>query len=106
MLVLGLAALGMALRYAFSADGRLRPAVEALGRSVLFFSLSGFVTGLVASGAFFAKLLEEKPASPAWEIFLLGAVESSNNLALGFTLLALTHLALAVGARRESVRGA
>ncbi|MBM4379318.1 MAG: hypothetical protein FJ086_08455 [Deltaproteobacteria bacterium] len=104
VLVLGLAALEMALRYAVTADGRLRGAVELLGRSVLFFSLSAFTTGVVATGSGVFQYREEHPQEPLWELVFVGLVESTNGLALGFTLLALVNLALAVGARREAVR--
>jgi hypothetical protein len=104
VLLFGLAALGMALRYAVTADGRLRASVELLGRAVLYFSLSGFATGVVATGGGVFQLREAHPELPLWETVFVGLVESTNNLALGFTLLALVHLALSVGARREAVR--
>ena len=104
VLAFGLAALGMALRYAVTADGRLRGPVELMGRSVLFFSLSGFVTGVIATGNGVYAFRQSHPDMGVWELVFAGLVESSNNLALGFTLLALVYLALAVGARREAVR--
>jgi hypothetical protein len=104
VLVTGLVALGMGLRYAVVADGRLRPPLEILGRSVLYFSLSGFFTGVVATGGAVFRLRDADPATPIWEVAFIGLKESSTNLALGFTMLALLHLVLAVGARREAAK--
>ncbi len=101
VLVSGLAGLATALRYAVTADGRLRTSVEATGRAVLFFALSGFFTGVVATGGY----LEAHPEAPFAATAVQGVKEATNNLALGFTLLALLHVALAVGRRREAARG-
>lgn len=100
VLVLGLAALGLGLRYAFTGDGRLRGTVETLAKSVLFFALSGFFTGVVAVGDY----LDAHPEVPLAATAVTGVKEATNNLALGFTLLALVHLQLAVGRRREDHR--
>lgn len=100
VLVLGLAAMGLGLRYAFTGDGRLRGSLEALARSILFFALAGFVTGLVATGSF----VEAHTELAAATVLIAGVKESTNNLALGFVMLALVHLQLAVGRRREDDR--
>lgn len=96
----GVFGLVLALRYAARADARLRPSVESLARATLFFALSGFTTGIVATGDFVAS----HPEEPLGATIFQGVKESANNLALGFTLLALIHLAMAVGRRREAMR--
>lgn len=100
ILLLGLGAMGLGLRYAFTGDARLRGCLEALARSILYFALMGFVTGLVATGDFLAAHAD----LPRTETLLTGVKESTNDLALGFTFLALVHLQLAVGRRREDDR--
>ena len=61
---------------------------------------------IIATGHGLAQFKESHPEIPSAEIAFQGLVESTNNLALGFTVLALVHLALAVGARREALKGA
>ncbi len=101
-LVIGLAGLGAGLRYAMTGDRRLRGTLESLAKTVLFFALSGFFTGIVATGDYLgAHAAAEVPMAA---IALTGVKESTNNLALGFTVLALLHLQLAVGRRREDAR--
>jgi hypothetical protein len=100
ILTVGLVALVSAFVYARTGDARRRPFVEALGRAELFFTLSGFFTGFVATGGY----IEAHPEAPLGATLLQGVKEASNTLAFGFTLLALIHLCLAVGQRREAAR--
>jgi hypothetical protein len=101
LLGVGLPGLATALRYAVTADGRLEGALEAMARAVLCLALSGFFTGVVATGGY----LEAHPEAPFAATAFQGVKEATNNLALGFTLLALVHLALAVGRRRAAAKG-
>jgi hypothetical protein len=100
ILVLGIVALGLGLRYALTGDGRLRGSLESLARCVLFMALAGFATGLIATCSFAGSHTELPPATTLIE----GIKESMNNLALGFLEVALVHLQLAVGRRREDDR--
>ena len=102
ILIFGLIALGTALRYAITADGRLRGFLESLARAVIFFSLSGFVTDLLAVGRYLQ--VENVTGWASIEIAIQGGRESLNTIALGVTLLGLVHLLIAVGRRREDAR--
>lgn len=101
-LVFGLVAVGTAVRFAVRADPRLRGFIESMSRAVLFFAITGFVTGLIATGQYVeAHELRE------WEALLtifVGMKEAANNLALGFVVLSLVHLATAIGRRRYDAR--
>lgn len=97
-LLFGLIALGTALRFAVQGRGRLLGFLESLSRAVLAFSLSAFFTGVVVS------LSALEPPSSLGEdtarVLLIGLRDATHNLALGFTLLSLIHLLIAVGRRR------
>jgi hypothetical protein len=103
-LVLGLVALGTALRFAFRADEKLLGFVESMGRAVLYFGLTGFVTALIATGMYVEK--QRVVGADLIPTLVMGVKESANNLALAFTVLSLVHLVVAVGRRRVDARRA
>lgn len=96
----GLLALGAAFRYAIRTETRLLGFIASLGHAVLFFALSGFTTGVIATVRYVEEHATKGDVSPL--TLLTGVRESSNNLAAGFTLLALVHLVVAVGRRRRA----
>lgn len=98
ILVFGLVSLGAALRYAIRADERLRGFTETMAKAVLFFSLSGFIIGLIATGNYVES--NHLTGGEAALTVLQGVKESLNNLAFGTGLLGLVHMAMAVGRRR------
>jgi hypothetical protein len=97
-LIFGLIGVAAALRCAVRADGRMFGFLSTLATAVLFFSLSGFTTGIVATGNYVVG--HELRGEELGATLVAGVQESTNNLALGFTLVGLIHLLLAVGKRR------
>jgi hypothetical protein len=98
ILIFGLIALGAALRFAIRADPKLRGFVETMGVAVAFFSLSGFLTGLIATGNYVEA--NKLTGGEAALTVLQGVKESTHNLAFGATLLGLVFMVTAVGRRR------
>jgi len=101
-LVFGLVALGAALRFAVRADPRLRGFIDSLARAVIFFAVTGFVTGLISTAGYVEA--HDLRGGEALMTLMAGAKESLHNLALGFTVVSLVHLAVAVGRRRYDAR--
>ena len=98
ILIFGLLTLGAGLRFAIRADDRLRSFVETMSTAVLYFSLAGFITGLIATGHYIET--KQLTGGEAGLILIQGVKESLNNLAFGMLLLGLVHMVLAVGRRR------
>ncbi len=101
-MVFGLVAVGAALRFAIRADPRLRGFVESMARAVTFFAVTGFVTGIISTASYV-----EAHDLRGWDALMTvleGTKESLHNLALGFTVVSLVHLAVAVGRRRYDAR--
>lgn len=101
ILAFGVLALGMAARFAWRPEARIRAVAEALARATLFSVGSGTFAAL---GAVFSQV----PAHDEWAhspdlplIVMTGLGESMAPGILGFSLLSLTWLLLAVGARRQ-----
>jgi hypothetical protein len=100
ILALGLVNLMLAWRYALSGDRRFRGTVEALARAIHFLGWGAFATGFVATGEY----LEVHPEQPFGPTLVMGLKEASTNVALSLTVVALVHLAVALGRRREDAR--
>ncbi len=101
-LVFGLIAIGAALRFAVRSDPKLRGFIASMSRAVFFFGLTGFVTGLIATGTYFET--HGVAGADFLPTLVAGVKESTHNLALAFTVLSLVHLAVAVGRRRLDAR--
>jgi hypothetical protein len=101
VLAVGLVALLTGARYAATGDGSARGALEALVGAILAMAFAGFFAGLVATGSYITGLPEEAAVA---RVAITGAKEASNNLVLGFTLVGLVQLQLALGRRREDAR--
>lgn len=77
--------------------------LRALSWATAFAAISGFVAGVAVTLRVCARL--EGPDAQGWHRYLmLGVSESSSNLILGASLLALTWLVIAVGLRRLVAR--
>ena len=100
VLLFGGISLGAALRFALSPDPRRVDAVRDLTRATLFSVAAAVVSGFAAVGS-------KVPARPEWAnspkihlIVMEGISESLAGGILGFALLSLTWMVMAVGHRR------
>ena len=96
-LFFGLAAIGVALRYAVAPSRRFVPLLFALGIVTLTSGALGFVTGFIKS---VSAVAESGLASPA--LALIGAGEALHCVALALLCLTFAGLAGAIGAARIS----
>ncbi|MFO0675704.1 MAG: hypothetical protein U0169_04175 [Polyangiaceae bacterium] len=103
ILVFGLLAIVTAFQFAVRGDTKVLRFVESLAKCVLFASVTGFVTGLIATSRYFQT--HEHPGDEGIRILVQGTAESANDLAFGFAMLTVIHLVLAVGKRRYDARG-
>ena len=102
VLLVGLFLLATSAWFAVRKDGRVRGFLEALGRALVFFSLTGTVTGFAQTLRYAA---ERAPAGEERAVaLLLGLGESLGSLILGFAFLGLSWLLIAVGQRRIDAR--
>jgi len=105
ILAFGLAALGGAVYFAVRPDELRLGALRAISWATVFASLSGFIGAIATTLRFCARLPEAEAAG--WHVyFMQGFAESSANLILGLSLLALAWLVIAVGLRRLAAREA
>lgn len=100
VLLFGGISLGAAIRFAFGPDPRRVDAVRSLTWATLFSTCTSVVAGFAAVGS-------KVPARPEWAnspkihlIVMEGISESLAGGVLGFSLLTLTWLVMAVGHRR------
>ena len=103
ILIFGLLALGTAARFAMRPEARRRVIAEALAKATLFSVGSGT---LAALGTVFRQVPNNEEWAHSPDLHLIVMVGLSESMApgiLGFSLLSLTWLVLAVGARRQDV---
>jgi len=100
VLIFGVLTLGAALVFAFRPDTRRVAAIRDLTLATVFSTVAGIVSGFAAVGS-------KVPANPEWAnspkihlIVMQGISESLTNGILGFTILALSWMVMAVGHRR------
>jgi hypothetical protein len=100
VLVFGLAALVASAFFARRPDGRRLGAIRALSTATVFAVCAGVAAG-------FAAVCTKVPGTPEWAhstdmplIVLTGCGEALSNAIIGFALLAVTWLFVAVGERR------
>lgn len=103
VLAFGLAALVGAVLFARRPHELRLGALRALSWATAFAAFSGFIAGIALTLRACAGL-EGADASEWHRYFMMGFAESSSNLILGTSLLALTWLVIAVGLRRLAVR--
>jgi hypothetical protein len=102
----GLAALLASAFFAHRPDARRLGAIRALGNATLFSTLAAVCTG-------FGAVCSKVPSTPEWAnspdmplIVMTGIGESLSNAIVGFALLAVTWMVVAVGERRLRAREA
>ena len=100
VLALGLIGFGGAVFFAFRPDPRRVDAIRSLMRATLYCSVVGIMTDIAA-------VCSHIPANPEWAnspkihlVVMEGISESMAPGILGFSLLAMTWLVMAVGHRR------
>lgn len=105
ILAFGLAALSGAIFFAVRPDELRLGALRAMSWATLFASLSGFIAAVATTLRYCVQLPPAEATN--WHVFVMqGFAESSANLILGLSLLALTWLVIAVGLRRLAAREA
>jgi len=98
VLIFGLLCLGTAIRFAFTATPRRLAVIRALSWATAFSILSGVASNFMA-------VMWHVPGNPEWSrepLFpvMQGLGEAVTPAILGFTLLAIAWLLVAVGLRR------
>ena len=101
----GLASLIGAALFARKPDEIRLGALRAMSWATAFVSFAGFVAGIAVTLAACANLPPD--VAERWHVYvMMGTSESSSNLILGASMLALTWLVIAIGLRRLAVREA
>lgn len=104
--IVGLAALATAIRFAIRPTERGLAIVRPLSATTTFAALTAFLLGITNALVGVIRTLEEAadPAATAraWRTSLAGLAEGTVPLILGFALLAVTWLLVAVGLRRQA----
>src|ERR1041384_7428372 len=101
LLAFGLAAMAFAVRFATAPSQRVLRTTLALCAATLLTSLNGIFAALSAVGHHAPEYLKHHPGSSLAEVVLLGLAESMSPGILGFTVLSLTALILALGVYRQ-----
>lgn len=106
LLAFGLLSLAFGVRFALAPSRRLLRVTLALGAATLFTSINAVFAAFFAVGHGAPAYLARHPQSSAFEVVLLGVGESMTPGILGFTLLSLLALILALGFYRQDLSGA
>ena len=105
ILVTGVATLVGAGLFARRPDELRLATLRALSIATLLMSCAGFTAGVALTFASLGRIPAEHRAD--WHLYALkGISESSANLILAFTLLALAWLVIAIGLRRLGAKAA
>ena len=105
ILAFGLAALIGAVLFASRPDELRLGSLRAMSWATAFASIAGFIAGVAVTFAACAQLPPEH--ANEWHLIaMMGISESSSNLILGASFLALTWLVIAIGLRRLAAREA
>lgn len=102
LLAFGLLAMGFAVRFATSPSQRVFRTTLALCAATLLTSINCIFAALSAVGHQASDYLKLHPESSLSEVVLLGVGESMAPGILGFTLLSLIALILALGVYRQN----
>ena len=102
LLAFGFLAMGFAVRFATAPTQRVFRTTLALSAATLLTSCNGIFAALAAVGHHAPEYLKRHPESSLSEVVLLGIGESMSPGILGFTLLSLIALILALGVYRQS----
>lgn len=103
--IVGLVTLVTAIRFAFRPQERLLAILRALSAATVFASLTGFLAGatngLVALNRWLAHAPDVAPRAEFWPKVVTHFAEMPIPLVLGFALLSVVWLLVAVGLRRQ-----
>ena len=106
VVIVGLATLAVAVTFAFRPAERtlavLRPLCAATIFSALAAFLMGTANGLKAMGHFLDTATDAAGTTRAWRMFLDAMAESPAPLVLGFAVVSVAWLLVAVGLRRQA----
>ena len=104
--IVGIAALATAVYFALRPAERTLAILRPLCAATAFSSLAAFLLGLANGLAGLSRLLEQAAdaaaTARAWRVFVSGLAESPASLILGFALLSVVWLLVAVGLRRQA----
>ena len=101
LLAFGLAMLSFAGRFAWAPARRTLKTTFGLGGATAFASLTGLVTDLATVGHQAPSYLKAHPETTMVDVLLQGLAESFAPAILGFTMLSLAGLIVALGFQRE-----
>jgi len=106
VVIVGLANLALAIRFTFRPTERTLAILRPLCAATIFSALAAFLMGTANGLVALSRALERAPdaaaASRIWPMFLSALAESPAPLVLGFALLAVVWLLVAVGLRRQT----
>ena len=102
LLAFGLAAMAFAVRFATAPSQRVFRTTLALSAATLLTSINGIFAAFSAVGHQAPAYLKHHPESSLSEVILLGIGESMSPGILGFTILSLIALILALGIYRQN----
>jgi len=104
--IVGVGALGTAIRLSLRPTERGLAVLRPLSAATTFSSLTAFLLGITSSLVGLVGRLEAATESAgtaeAWRVFLAGLAEATVPLVLAFALLAVSWLLAAVGLRRQA----
>jgi hypothetical protein len=102
LLAFGLLAMAFAVRFATAPTQRVFRTTLALSAATLLTSINGIFAALSAVAHHAPEYLKHHPESSLSEVVLLGFGEAMSPGILGFTLLSLIALILALGVYRQN----
>jgi hypothetical protein len=102
ILSIGAVALGTAGWFAWRAEGRVRGFLDSIARALLYASLTSLSVDLMHVFVF----AMGRPQEEWGRVLIEGFSESLAPLVMGFPMLALVHLLIAIGQRRLDGRRA
>jgi hypothetical protein len=106
VVIVGLAALWTAARFALRPTEHGLAVLRPLSAATTFATLGAFLHGVATALVNVVQKLEEaadaSATAKAWQVFLAGLAEATVPLILAFALLAVAWLLAAVGLRRQA----
>ena len=102
LLAFGLLAMAFAVRFATAPSQRVFRTTLALCAATLLTSINGIFAALAAVGHQAPDYLKHHPGTSLPEVVLLGIAESMSPGILGFTMLSLVALIIALGVYRQN----
>jgi hypothetical protein len=102
LLLFGLTAMAFAVRFAMAPSQRVLRTTLALCAATLLTSINGIFAAIAAVGHHAPEYVKAHPGESLSEVVLLGVGEAMSPGILGFTILSLTALILALGVYRQN----